>query len=252
MKRIQLLSDLHFEFHADDGAAFVASLDPRGIDVLVLAGDIAVGERIGAALDRICERYAGAVVVYVHGNHEFYGATRAAVVAITRAACARNPNLRWLDGDILNIDEMRVLGAPLWFRRPTADRDSLKLAMNDFGQIRDFERWVYAENERALAFFARELRRGDVVVTHYLPAEASVAPRWKGDALNAFFVCDVEPLIREREPALWIHGHTHDSVDVVVGSTRIVANPFGYVRHELNRAFEDQAVIEHDEAASRR
>ncbi len=249
MKRIQLLSDLHFEFHADEGAAFVVSLDPRGIDVLVLAGDIAVGEGIGAALDRICQHYAGAVVVYVHGNHEFYGTTRERVVATTRAACVRNPNLRWLDGDVLDIDGMRILGAPLWFRRPTADADSLKLAMNDFRQVRDFERWVYTENERAIAFLARELRRGDVVVTHYLPAEASVAPRWKGDALNVFFVCDLEPLIREREPALWIHGHTHDSVDATVGATRIVANPFGYVRHELNRAFDDRAIVEVDETA---
>ena len=44
--RLQLLSDLHFEFHRDGGRSFVDSLDPGGIDVLVLAGDIAVGERI--------------------------------------------------------------------------------------------------------------------------------------------------------------------------------------------------------------
>ena len=33
--RIQLLSDLHFEFHRDNGRSFVESLDPDGVDVLV-------------------------------------------------------------------------------------------------------------------------------------------------------------------------------------------------------------------------
>jgi hypothetical protein len=30
-----------------------------------------------------------------------------------------------------------------------------------------------------------------------------------------------------RAPALWIHGHTHDSFDYLVGPTRIVCNPKG-------------------------
>ena len=241
--QLQILSDLHFEFHADAGQSFVASLDPRGVDVLVLAGDIAVGNGIGAALDRLCARYADAVVVYVHGNHELYGTTRESVVAITHAAAGRNSNLRWLDKTTVEIGGHRFLGAPLWFPRPAADALHLKVMMSDFRQIRDFESWVYAENERALAFLEQELRRGDIVVTHYLPAEASIAPRWKGDPLNAFFVCDVEPLIRERGPALWIHGHTHDSVDVILGDTRILANPFGYVRHETNPAFQERALV---------
>lgn len=241
--RLQYLSDVHVEFHADAGESFVSSLDPAGIDVLVLAGDIAVGEGIGPALDRFCARYPDARVLYVHGNHEFYGTTREAVLGITRAACARNGNLVWLDGDVLELGGRRFLGAPLWFR-PGAEH--LKMLMNDFRTIRDFGSWVYEENARALAFFEGQLRAGDVVVTHYLPVEASVAPRWKGNLLNPFFLCDVEELIRARRPACWIHGHTHDSVDAVVAGTRVVANPFGYVRHELNSEFREQAVIELD------
>jgi predicted phosphodiesterase len=241
--RIQILSDLHFEFHADDGACFVESLDPTGVDVLTIAGDLAVGAGIGHALDRLCDRYAAATVVYVHGNHEFYGTTRDHVLEVTRAACDRHANLRWLDGHIAELEGTRILGAPLWFRHPGAAA-KLKGAMNDFAQIGGLESWVYVENARALAFLEHELRRGDVVVTHHLPSQASVAPRWKGSPLNPFFVCDVEALIRQRAPRLWIHGHTHDSVDVTVGATRIVCNPFGYVRHELNPAFQDRVIIE--------
>ncbi|MBX3191735.1 MAG: hypothetical protein KF819_32380 [Labilithrix sp.] len=131
----------------------------------------------------------------------------------------------------------------MWFR-PSPGASWLALGMNDFQQIRGFEDWVYVENARALDLFASELGEGDVVVTHHLPAQASVVPRWRGHPLNPFFVCDVEPLIVERKPALWIHGHTHDSVDARVGATRIVCNPFGYVRIEENRAFDEASTID--------
>jgi hypothetical protein len=29
-------------------------------------------------------------------------------------------------------------------------------------------------------------------------------------AMNAFFVCDMAPLVREHQPKLWIHGHSQD------------------------------------------
>ncbi len=241
--RLQYLSDLHFEFHADAGASFVESLEPSGVDVLVVAGDLAVAEGIGPALDRICARYTDSIVAYVHGNHEFYGSNREEVLAITRATCARNPNLRWLDGDVAQLGERRLLGAPMWFRK-SAVPARVKLAMNDFHQIADFESWVYAENERALAFFERELREGDLVVTHYLPTQASVAPQYAGSPLNPFFVCDIEPLLRARRAALWVHGHTHSSVDVQLDATRVVCNPFGYVRYEENRDFRHDLVID--------
>ena len=31
---------------------------------------------------------------------------------------------------------------------------------------------------------------------------------------------------------LWTHGHTHEPFDYIIGSTRIVCNPRGYIGHE--------------------
>jgi hypothetical protein len=179
----------------------------------------------------------------VHGNHEFYSTERSAVLDATRRAVERNPNLFWLVVDDREICGRRWLGAPLWFREaPVAPR--YRQAMTDFLVIPEFESWVYAENARALAFFERELKSDDVVLTHQLPAEGSVAPRFQGHPLNPFFVCDVEPLIRERRPALWIHGHTHFSFDYRILNTRVVCNPFGYASFELNPSFQDAFVVE--------
>jgi hypothetical protein len=31
---------------------------------------------------------------------------------------------------------------------------------------------------------------------------------------------------------LWTHGHTHEEFDYMVGSTRIICNPRGYINYE--------------------
>jgi len=241
--RVQLLSDVHVEFHADRGVDFVQSLEPSGVDVLVLAGDIAVGAGMVPALNLFCERYRDATVVYVHGNHEYYGTDRERVLALTREAVALNRNLLWLDSEVAEIRGQRFLGGSLWFeRRPEAER--FKRAMADFEAITAFESWVYDENGRMKGLLAKELRETDVVVTHHLPTFASVAPRFSSSPLNAFFVCDVEELIESRQPRLWMHGHTHVSVDKRIGGTRVLCNPFGYAGWELNSEFKDSLVVD--------
>ena len=46
--------------------------------------------------------------------------------------------------------------------------------------------------------------------------------------MNAFFVCDMASHVHERQPKLWIDGHSHDRCDYRLGKTRVVANPLGY------------------------
>lgn len=116
---IQLLSDLHFEFHRDSGRSFVESLDPDGVDVLVLAGDISVGEDLPGALDLLCRRFHGSAVIYVHGNHEFYGSRLESVRQLTRQAASSNRNLSWLDKCGVEVGRTWFWGAPLWFPTPS-------------------------------------------------------------------------------------------------------------------------------------
>src|SRR5688500_17903140 len=111
--RLQLLSDLHFEFHRDGGRSLVEACHATDVDVLLLAGDIAVAEGIGPALTLFAERYPH--VIYVHGNHEFYGSDRASVLAHTGDLCARFGNVHFLDCDSVELEGQRFVGAPLWF-----------------------------------------------------------------------------------------------------------------------------------------
>jgi Icc-related predicted phosphoesterase len=75
---------------------------------------------------------------------------------------------------------------------------------------------------------AASLGADDVVVTHHLPAFDRVPGRFARSAMNFFVCCDMASHVRERQPKLWIHGHSHDRCDYVLGKTRVVANPLGY------------------------
>ena len=100
--------------------------------------------------------------------------------------------------------------------------------MHDFSLIQDFELWVYEQNAAFEKVLAKHVKPDDVVVTHHLPTFESVPARFARSAMNAFFVCDMATHVRERQPKLWIHGHSHDRCDYQLGKTRVVANPLGY------------------------
>jgi Icc-related predicted phosphoesterase len=56
----------------------------------------------------------------------------------------------------------------------------------------------------------------------------SIASRYANDALNPAFASRLEGMIERYQPALWIHGHTHDPCDYKLFRTRVVCNPRGY------------------------
>ena len=206
--RIQLLSDLHFEFHRDGGRAFVETLDPSGVDVLVLAGDISVGDGLIPALGSLCRRYRDAAVLFVPGNHEYYVSDWEEVRRSIDIAVHDNPNLFDMDVRGLGKSEgagadyrsTQFWGATLWFPETTSD-PRLKGMLNDFSAINGFESRVYRENARARDYLSRKVLPGDVVITH-------------------------------------------ESVDRMIGETRVVCNPFGYVGGDLNLGFNGRLIIE--------
>jgi Icc-related predicted phosphoesterase len=73
-----------------------------------------------------------------------------------------------------------------------------------------------------------------VAVTHHAPTQQSIAEWFKHDTLmNGAFVSDLSEFIMDRpQIKLWTHGHMHNVSDYMVGDTRVVCNPRGYVGHE--------------------
>jgi predicted phosphodiesterase len=252
--RLLVLSDLHLEFGAFEPPAVAA-------DLVVLAGDIAHG---ADGIAWAARHFAPARTVVVAGNHEFYGGELNAVIAACRDAAAET-GVRFLENEAAVIAGVRVLGCTLWsdFRLFGADRQAAAMRdaaamMNDFRLVglQDAHGWrrrlrpddLLPRHAAARAFLADALAEPfagpTVVVTHFLPHRGSVAPAYADHPLTPAFASDLAPLFGANAPALWVHGHTHESCDYRVGAARVVCNPRGYWPSELNPRFDPGLVVE--------
>lgn len=239
--RLQLISDVHTEFHADHGRSFIDGLDPAGVDVLVVAGDLTVHDYLADNLERLCARFPE--VVYVTGNHEYYRAEPELLKDTLRDLVTRLGHFCWLENKMVKIGEQRFLGCTLWFPYDE-ENDCYERLMNDFRLIPRFKRWVYDANAESVAWLHEHVRPGDVVVTHHIPDERGVHPKFRTgrDAfLNRFFLCQLPRELLAR-PSLWLFGHTHEAMDFRIGDCRFICHPMGYLGVETNGEYSPRTL----------
>lgn len=231
-------ADLHCEFHPDGGRDLIAHVLPDA-EMIIVAGDLAVAKGLRLALGLLAEKYPH--VVYVAGNHDYYHSSLEEVERLRRTPGLGN--VHWLEDEVEEIAGVRFVGCTLWFGH---HRPELEQELSDFHVIADFRQWVHRKNAQSIEFLRRNVTRDSVVVTHHLPSMSSIVPRHRDSALNCFFVCpEAEGIVLEQSPRLWIHGHTHDSLDYRLGQTRVFCNPLGYVGLEVNSLFRtDEAILE--------
>jgi predicted phosphodiesterase len=73
-----------------------------------------------------------------------------------------------------------------------------------------------------------------IVVGHHAPSKLSTKPQYENDYIvNGAYSSDLsEFILNHPQIKLWTHGHTHHDFDYMVGDTRVVANPRGYIGYE--------------------
>jgi predicted phosphodiesterase len=73
-----------------------------------------------------------------------------------------------------------------------------------------------------------------VVIGHHAPSKLSTKPRYQNDTMvNGAYSSDLSEFILDHPGIkVWTHGHTHDTFDYMIGSTRILCNPRGYDGYE--------------------
>ena len=239
--KLHILSDLHLSLGA-------LEIPRNDADAVILAGDIARPKEAVYWASGFAKP-----VLYVPGNHEFYGGSIAGTVDELKRLCA-GTNIRLLDNDEAVIAGVRFLGSTLWTdfmlfgegeRRAEAMRQAVKFT-RDFSRIRAGEsaQALFTPEDSAALFnihagwLERKLSEPHagptVVITHHAPSRNSIHPRFAGSLLNACFVSDAEHLLRPGRASLWVHGHTHDSFDYLLNGTRVVCNPRGYAKNGVN------------------
>lgn len=242
---IRVASDLHLEFFPRESVEaltyhFLPPDDRDSEAVLVLAGDISAQPlQLLEFLRYIEGRFLH--VVYVPGNHEYYrhnfdewnAEARAAFVLLRRFTGAVNRVA------VADVAGLRFIACTLWGSggATKAEQRAVADGLHDFRMItigsRKFDVADMAVRNRQQRWgIGDALGRSDgpvVVVTHHLPSFQLCHPRF-GTLMNGGFASDCEALMEDprRAPVLWIHGHTHDTIDTQIGRTRVVCNPAGY------------------------
>lgn len=265
---LRVCSDLHIEFldwtyqGVNPISKFERCIPPHKDDhksTLILAGDIATGSKKRCPIefefdefDELCARFK--YVVYINGNHEFYGGKIFKTSRKQRELSEKIDNLYFLNNQVIELDGKRILGSTLWTEIPPHLEFDISQRMNDYSRIvfdGDELSMMYAEtrpNYRKLRvadtvklhrgsveFLKKNIKAGDIVVSHHSPSFLSVDKRFtlnkQDQDSNYAYHNRLDELIFEKNPKLWIHGHTHVSLDYDINNTKVVCNPRGYQGH---------------------
>lgn len=256
--KIAIASDLHLEFGDCDFE------NTESAEVLILSGDILVvnnlqehdsnnlvGESAISQLwheffQRCANRFPH--VIYILGNHEHYNGNFSSSVRKLRERFAYLPNVYILDREVKAINDITFIGGTLWTDMNKGDAITLyHMAgmMNDFRIVwhqakgRKFSPTDAMEEHVKFKGYIQQIVEGKfdqkfVVCGHHSPSKLSIKPRYQDDhIMNGGYSSDLsEFMLDHPQIKLWTHGHTHDSFDYQIGSTRVVCNPRGYVGYE--------------------
>jgi Icc-related predicted phosphoesterase len=262
--KIDLISDIHLEF------GDLPIENRNGADLLIMAGDICVAEDLhnhpedDAVLPatstrarsaqtyrnffrRVCEQYPN--VIYVMGNHEHYHGKFDQSRDIFNTEFERmDLPIRLLERESCDIMGVTFIGSTLWTDFNKGDPISLyecERSMNDYRIIRvarDHYRRLrpqdtlneHLNNKNYILETLSQHQNAVVVVGHHAPSHVSVKPRYEHDHhLNGAYRSDLtDIMLNHPQIRLWVHGHTHHDFDYMVGNTRVVCHPRGYVGYE--------------------
>jgi Calcineurin-like phosphoesterase len=242
---IRLVSDVHTEFLQPRKAlALMARFAPLpGERVLVLAGDIGkvlnshgtlntalTDVLLALRTQRTDEQY----IVIVPGNHEYYGAAKHGLTADVVDAFLE----RWCVAHGIVFLQMRTWtlpGTDVVFAGCTLWSDATDMALDGCNDVRmalasrDVYHDLHIQHVAWLTWTLPQLQGRVVVVTHHLPTRASVHPVYAPySPLESAYATDLPTRLFQAPVRLWLHGHSHESMDVRVGSVRVLSNPTGY------------------------
>lgn len=243
-----LMSDLHLEVAENYTPPKLEA------DVVFLVGDIHSKSR-GIAW---AEANFDQPVIYVPGNHEFWGSHLETEVAHLKALAAKRGQVHVLWNESLCLAGVRFFGAPFFtdFELCGTRLDSMvasELLLNDYKHIRAgagrqkfrkltaaYLRAAHQESCRQLdALLSEPFSGPTVVLSHYAPCAEALPAGHAAHPLDASFASDLSRYFGL--VSAWCYGHCHQTRAFTKDGTAIYCNARGYPdpddAAELNPAF---------------
>jgi Icc-related predicted phosphoesterase len=268
--KISLISDIHLDISKH--------LEMPGGDVLIIAGDacesrVLVSEHHSTKVfpyeggkypcydffEFECAKYKK--VFYVMGNHEHYRGKFWKTKSELERVLPKNVTL--LENQCEVYEGVVFVGATLWTDMNKGDPltlASMSTYMNDYraitfldSQYDNYRKLRPADTVKmhiASKQYIKETVKEHaglpvVVITHMAPTFTSVHDKYKGELSNGAYASDLSNLILDNPNIkTWVHGHMHDPCDYMVGSTRVLCNPRGYVPWEAGNGFNSNFTFE--------
>lgn len=245
-------------------------IPPANLDVeaILLGGDIHyLPQHLGAMLNEIRKTQRdGTLLIVVPGNGEYVNQELGEARRQYRASVESVPDAVFLDNDVAKLpSDLRIIGSTLWSHVPGDHIDAYNKMFADNGMvgvdgdnIRLGERLMtlHDTNEQhreARSFHERELRglsaaerENTIVCTHYWPTlRPFTGPDGQPAADRYITGSDLDGLIAECGPRLWLCGHAHTTHHLTIGNTQISANPrAGDGPGNVNPDFVDSYVLD--------
>jgi predicted phosphohydrolase len=247
--KVRLLSDLHLEFEP-------FTLSYHGEDVLVLAGDVSSCiEQTMTLVTQYLEENHHTQIVFILGNHDYYHKSIQETHAFYENVDI--DRFHYLQNESILIQGIRFYGSTLWTDMDNGDKKTMSVSSNciaDYRHIRGSSNSIpftpaqsyaiHCDSKKRLVKCLYESKEPVVVVSHHLPSYKSIAPKYKSFPMNGAFASHLDDLVVKAY--IYIHGHTHSSLDYKIQSTRVLCNPRGYVRNGKNENpdFNPRLIIE--------
>ena len=255
--KLQIMSDLHIDFPNSRGAPPLAP----GVSLVVVAGDTCQG------LVKSIEHLRGAYpppteIAMVAGNHELWSKKLSFEEHFAAGyAAAEFHGVHLLETDALVMRGVRILGATLWtdygLYGPNLREAAMRAAADEMLDHRRIkwsrEPWrrfrpaeAFVMHHRSRMFFEEELAKPHagptVCVSHHAMTMDAIAPANRRSIISASYASEMQPMLARFQPDLVVTGHTHHSIDLKRGRTRIVSNPAGYA--DENRYYDPSFTVD--------
>lgn len=264
--KFRYISDLHLPNSVrhiteafPDTVENLANHEYESEDFLILAGDIAEIETgfdtFKLYIDMMIERFRK--VIFVPGNHEYYGGDIDEINEMLIEYGKRERNFIPLINDTYQpYAGIRIIGTTLWsdfFQEDPLCEFQCERMINDFHLI-EKNGVRYRPNQAVkdfhwnFDFIRRQTKLAHandekiIIVTHHAPSFNSVSGRYRGSIINGAFGSDLSKWIIHNKPDVWIHGHMHNTSKYYIGKTRILCNPRGYAT-VMNRDYDSTSYF---------